>query len=99
MADSKGMKTLSLFALIASTALASSAPAVTGIISRDSTGYLVKAEVIQHYTRLCLQFPKMGDKPGDGVFIVDTDVFHLDTAHFKDYTVMLSREQHAEKGT
>jgi len=100
MADIRGMKILSLFALIASTALASPAPApVSGIISRDSTGYLVKAEVIQHYSRLCLQYPKMGVKPGDGVFIVDADVFHLDAAHFKDYTVMLAREQRGDKGT
>ena len=35
----------------------------------------------------------MGDKPGDGVFVIDPDTFHLDTRHFSDYLAMLDTEQ------
>jgi hypothetical protein len=88
------MKLLALFLLLASVALADPAPApVAGIISQDSTGYLVKAVLIQHYSKLCDRYPNMGDRPGDGVFVIDEDVFHLDSQHFKDYVTMLAREQ------
>jgi hypothetical protein len=94
--DMEGMKSFALFALLASAAFANpAADSVTGIISQDNTGYIVRAEVIQQYTRLCKLFPQVGDKPGDGVFVVDEGVFHLDAAHFNDYVAMLEREQSA----
>jgi hypothetical protein len=87
------MKTLALFALLATAAFANPASTpVEGVISQDATGYLVKTEVIQHYTRLCKLFPQFGDKPGDGVFVVDEGVFHLDTAHYNDFLTMAARE-------
>jgi hypothetical protein len=94
--DIPGMKILPLFLLLASVALADPAPApapVAGVISQDSTGYLVKAALIQHYSKLCERYPNLGDRPGDGVFVIDEDVFHLDAQHFKDYLTMLAREQ------
>jgi hypothetical protein len=93
------MKILSLFALLASVALADPAAApLPGVISQDSTGYLVKAALIQHYSQLCGLYPKMGDKPGDGVFVIDEDVFHLDAKHFSDYIVMLGRQMNGDQG-
>jgi hypothetical protein len=93
------MKTFALLALLASVTLADpaapAAPAaapVAGVISQDDTGYVVKTEVIQDYTRLCKLFPNLGVKPGDGVFVVDEGVFHLDTEHYNDYVAMLARE-------
>ncbi len=94
------MKALTFLALLATASIAVAAPAgqpVAGIISQDDTGYLVKAELIQHYTKLCKMFPAMGDKPGDGVFVVDEGVFHLDSAHFTDYVRMLAREKDSAK--
>jgi hypothetical protein len=102
------MKALSFLALLATASIAVAAPAalpasvtaaktVVGIISQDDTGYVVNAELIQHYTKLCKMFPSMGDKPGDGVFVVDEGVFHLDSAHFTDYVRMLAREKDSAK--
>jgi hypothetical protein len=93
-----GMKTLALFALLGSVAFANPAPApVAGVILQESSGYLVKAELIQHYTLLCRRYPAMGDKPGDGVFVIDEGLFHLDPKNYNDYVVMLQREQRGEK--
>jgi hypothetical protein len=93
------MKTLALFALLASSALAAPAPArVDGVVSQDKTGYIVKTELVQHYTRLCKLYPQLGDKPGDGVFVLDEGVFHLDTVHYKHYLAMLAREHSVAAG-
>ena len=55
--------------------------------------------MIQHYTRLCKMYPQLGDKPGDGVFVLDEGVFHLDTVHYQHYVAMLAREQSVTVGS
>jgi hypothetical protein len=93
------MKTICLLALLASTALAESVSApVAGVILEERSGYLVKAELVQHYSKLCKLYPTMGDKPGDGVFVIDEGLFHLDAKHYQDYVTMLAREQRGDKG-
>jgi len=94
------MKTLSLFALLASVALANPAPSpasvtplVPGVILHERSGYLVKAALVQNYTKLCKKYPDMGDKPGDGVFVIDEGLFHLDAKQYQDYVAMLARDQ------
>ena len=88
------MKILVLLSLAASIALAS--PAGTpdsGVISQDDTGVVVNASLVRHYAELCHQFPDLGVKEGDGVFVIDADTFHLDTKHYLVYLTMQLQEQ------
>ena len=70
-------------------------------LSEDGAGAYCNEALVANYSRLCLKYPEMGTKPGDGVWLsLDQSfqvIFHLSWKAKATYDLMVERERKERK--